>query len=465
MATPASQKTDSLPVVVLVGRANVGKSTLFNRMLEQKKALVSPIAGTTRTNNEGDVLWCGTYIHVIDTGGPDNAENEPFASDIINQAKMALAAADVVVLVTDGSVGILPQERVLARDLRKRLGERDVPIILVANKCDNPRVDNSTKGHEWLSLGVGAPLTVSAVNGRGVGDLLDQTYKLLKKKKRTPRVKKMAARSVPIRVSLIGKPNVGKSSLFNQLIGEPKVIVSPIPHTTREPFDTTLTYLAGKTPYVITFVDTAGIRRKARVSGVLEREGISKSIQMIEHSDIVLLVLDMSEPLATQDLQLGGLLEKHSRSTVIVLNKWDMIEDNTDAGRNKVKEFIYNTFPHLDFAPIVFVSSKTGYRTHQIFPMIVAIDQARKMQIEQSVLDEFLHRVTHEHRPSRGKGTRHPSITALRQLNAAPPVFEISIKYRTSLHRSYINYLKRQMREEFGFVGTPVIIKMTKMKR
>ena len=312
---------------------------------------------------------------------------------------------------------------------------------------------------------MGAPLCASASNGRGIGDLLDAVYTQLKKRKKTPKGKRQAANVIPIRVCLLGKPNVGKSSLFNKLIGEERVIVSDIAHTTREPFDTELIYEQDNKKYQMTFIDTAGIRRKARVSGHLEREGISRSVEAMNRSDIILLVLDASESLATQDLQLGGLIEQHSRGVIIILNKWDLVADNSDLARNKMKTFIYNTFPHLDFAPIVFVSSKTGYRAHQIFPEIVAVDNARKLTIEQPEINEFLYQATHEHRPARGKGTRHPEIMAMHQLDSAPPVFEIFIKYRTSLHESYLNFLKRKLREEFGFIGTPIIIKMSKMKR
>ncbi len=465
MATPAAKKDYKLPVVVIVGRANVGKSSLFNRFLEEKKAMVSDVAGTTRTNNEGDVLWRGTYIRVIDTGGPDNAENEPFAKDIIAQSKAALAQADVIVMVCDAESGILPQERELARQLRQTATKNKSALILAANKCDNQRLEANTRDHEWLSLGLGSALCVSASNGRGVGDLLDAIYNHLKKQRKTPKGKKAAANATEIRVCLLGKPNVGKSSLFNKLIGEEKVIVSDIAHTTREPFDTELVYEQDNKKYQITFVDTAGIRRKSRVAGHLEREGISRSVEAMNRSDIILLVLDASESLATQDLQLGGMIEQHSRGVIIILNKWDLVDDNSDLARNKMKTFIYNTFPHLDFAPIVFVSSKTGYRAHQIFPEIIAVDNARKTVLEQPQINEFLYQTTHEHRPARGKGTRHPEIVAMRQLDSAPPVFEIFIKYRTSLHASYLNFLKRKLREEFGFIGTPIIIKMSKMKR
>lgn len=465
MATPGTPSTRLLPTAVIVGRANVGKSSLFNKLIESEKALVSPIAGTTRTNNEGEILWRGKNIRLVDTGGPDNAENERFIKEIIKQSEVALSEADVIIFVADARTGIMPQERELIKKIRAHNSDKKIPIIFVANKCDKPRTLTEITSQEWLSLGLGAPLGTSAASGRGLGDLLDLVYAQLNKKNR-PKVPVSDEVKRPLRVSLIGKPNVGKSSLFNKLIGEDKVIVSPIAHTTREPFDTTLVYVDDdKKKHTITFVDTAGIRRKAKVEGVLERQGVSKSIETIEKSDIVLLVLDASEPLSSQDLQLGGLLERHSRSTIIVLNKWDLTDDSSDAHRNEVSEKIYKYFPHLKFAPIVFVSGLSGYRVHQIFPLITQVETARQTIVETRDLDDFLHEVVREHRPARGKGTRHPGLVGIRQLGASPPVFELFIKYRTSLHLSYVHFLENKLRERFNFFGTPIVIKLTKMKR
>lgn len=465
MATPAIQINSKLPTVALVGRANVGKSTLFNRLIEEDKALVSNIAGTTRTNNEGDVLWRGTYIHIIDTGGQDTEENEQFANEIIRQAEHAIALADLIVIVTDSQVGVVGEERELVKTIRDKTKDRIVPLLLVANKCDNAKIEARLQSSGLRTLGLGEPLPVSGTSGRGIGDFLDQVYTLLKKTAKRPKVKKPVCFETSIRISLIGKPNVGKSSLFNKLIGEEKVIVSPVPHTTREPFDTTLTYKFEGKPYTITFVDTAGIRRKAKVEGVLERQGVGKSIEQIQKSDIILLVLDGSEPLSSQDMQLGGLIEMRSKSVILIINKWDLTSDNSDNFRNEVKKKIYGYFPHLNFASILLVSSLTGYRIHQIFPTIIQVDTARKTEIPQDTLTDFIKAVTHEHRPARDKGTRHPEILGLRQLNTAPPIFEIFIKYRTSLHRSYLNFIEHKLREQFNFLGTPIVIKMSKMKR
>ncbi|MEK7083810.1 MAG: GTPase, partial [Patescibacteria group bacterium] len=273
----------------------------------------------------------------------------------------------------------------------------------------------------------------------------------------------------PLRISIIGKPNVGKSSLFNKLIGEERVIVSPIPHTTREPYDTEVTYeydigkKIKKQPII--FVDTAGIRRKASVSGELEREGIHKSVESIQTSDIVLFVIDGSETISSQDMQLGGLLERRSKSVILLINKWDLTKDTSDQFRHEVERMVATHFPHLDFAPIIFVSGKTGYRVHQIFPMIMKVWQARHTEIPPQTLTEFMKRIIKEHRPSRGKGVRHPEILGFHQLGSNPPVFEMLIKYRTSIHRSYVEYVENKLREQFDFLGAPIVIHLSKMKR
>lgn len=466
MATPAIIKNEHLPVVVIVGRANVGKSTLFNTLIEEKKALVSTVPGTTRTNNEGDVLWRGTHFHVVDTGGQDTEENELFAKEIYEQAEKAIKSADVIILLTDAKTGLLPQERELARRLQKQAQKQKSELILVANKADNGKVRASLDDPDWLKLGMGKPMAVSASNGAGVGDLLDVLHEKFADRTNVVHLKDELDRHDNIRVSLVGKPNVGKSSLFNKLIGQDKVIVSDVAHTTREPFDTTITYTTDEdTTHTITFVDTAGMRKKSKVGGYLERAGISKTIQSIEDSDIVLLVIDGSIPIASQDLQLGGLIEKRSKSVIIVLNKWDLAEDHSDTKRNEIMAHVRASFPHLDFAPIIFTSGKTGYRTHDIFPLIIRVMNARKTEIPDPVLALFIKDIQRIHRPSRGKGTRHPEIMGLRQLRNNPPMFEIHIKYRTSIHRSYIHFIENKLRERFDFTGAPLVIKMTKLKK
>ncbi|NCO04715.1 MAG: ribosome biogenesis GTPase Der [Candidatus Magasanikbacteria bacterium] len=466
MANPAAQQLDNLPVIVLVGRVNVGKSTLFNKLIEQSKALVSDIPGTTRTPNEGVVLWRGKHAKVIDTGGLTFTDEIPLEQAILRQSEIAMKQADVILFVTDAKTGILPQEKELAKRLR-RINLK--PVLVVANKADNNDIRNNFQSYEWLKLGLGEAFPISAASGFNVGDLLDEVYRLLHSTSTRPK-KNIIEPKDHIRISLIGKPNVGKSSLFNKLIGEEKVIVSDLAHTTREPYDTLMVYPyttpEGKTlQQHITFVDTAGIRRKSKVDRGLENEGIHKSIKSIEDSDIVLFVIDGSQPISSQDRQLGGLLEKRGTSVIILINKWDLSEDKEEEHQKKAMEMVKSHFPHLKFAPVLLVSGKTGYRTHNIFPEIMTVWKARHTQVPIKQLEYFLLQATRTHKPSRGKGTRQPKVMGIRQIATAPPVFEVFIKYRTSIHRSYINFLENKLREEFDFIGSPIIIKLRKTKR
>ncbi|OGH69212.1 MAG: ribosome biogenesis GTPase Der [Candidatus Magasanikbacteria bacterium RIFCSPHIGHO2_01_FULL_47_8] len=457
MATPAKIVDQELPTVALVGRVNVGKSSLFNRIVEQRQALVSDIPGTTRTRNVATASWRGKNFRLIDTGGLTFSEDVPLEDDIIKQTEIALQEADLIVFVTDIQAGLLPQERELAKKLLKK--SKDKPIILVANKADSITSHTAIYDKEWRTLGLGEPLPVSASNGSNVGDLLDLIYSGFNKLSRRP--KKVKEEVVSIKVALMGRPNVGKSSLFNKLIGEERVIVSPMPHTTREPHDT-LVEVEGQP---LLFIDTAGIRRKAKVSGELEKIGIGKSIATINKADIVLLVLDATEPITDQDQQLAGLLREHTRSVIIIVNKWDLAEDNTDEFRNNVKKDIYASFPHLDYAPIVFVSAETGYRSHQIFPLIKQAWEGRQIVLSDEVLRDFLKRVTKKHLPTRDRGVRHPKVLGLTQLGFNPPMFEMTIKANTSIHISYAHYVANRLREEFGFFAAPIVMKLSKLKR
>lgn len=466
MKQSAKVNLQNLPIIALVGRVNVGKSTLFNKLTESNKAIVSDIPGTTRTSNEGLVLWRGKYAKIIDTGGLTFEDDVLFEDEILKQSERAMKEADVVVFVTDAKDGILPQERELAKRMRRIIVK---PVILLANKVDNERIEYDLADPSWLKLGLGEPFPVSATNSRNIGNFLDLLYKTLSKIKHQPKTLNKTKEEPPINVSIIGKPNVGKSSLFNKLIGQEKVIVSPIAHTTREPHDTLVDYeyeLGGKTKkQKINFIDTAGIRRKAKVEGELERAGISKSLRIAQESDIVLFVIDGAEIISSQDMQLGGLLEKRIKSVIILVNKWDLAEDNSDHQRNEVKKMIYSYFPHLDFAPILFVSGLTGYRVHDIFQLIIRAWEARQTQIPHDVLNKFLENTQKSHLPSRGKGTRHPKLLGMSQTGSNPPIFEITVMYRTSLHRSYLNFVENKLREQFNLFACPIMIKLTKNKR
>ncbi|MBI5728665.1 MAG: ribosome biogenesis GTPase Der [Candidatus Magasanikbacteria bacterium] len=453
MTSPAKIIDQELPTIALVGRVNVGKSSLFNKIIEQNLALVSDIPGTTRTRNMAVATWRGKNFRLVDTGGLTFSDDVVLEDDIIKQTELALKEADLILFVADIQTGILPQERELA----KRLRNKRKPILLVANKADAAALFSHIHDTEWQRLGFGEPIPVSASNGTNVGDLLDAIYSSLNKLPRRPKKLKIFN---PIKVAIMGRPNVGKSTLFNALVGEERVIVNPMAHTTREPHDT-LVEIDDKH---ILFVDTAGIRRKARVSGELEKLGIGKSIATINKSDIVLLVLDATEPISDQDQQLAGLLREHTRSVIIVVNKWDKADDNSDEFRNNVKKDIYVAFPHLSFAPIVFVSALSQYRVHQIFPLINQAWAGRQIVVDEVTLTDFLKRTVKKHLPTKDRGVRHPRVVAIHQLGYNPPMFEMIIKSNTSLHISYVHFIERHLREEFGFFASPIVMKLSKLK-
>ncbi|HSR89330.1 MAG TPA: ribosome biogenesis GTPase Der [Candidatus Udaeobacter sp.] len=460
MATPAKINDQNLPSVALVGRVNVGKSSLFNKIIGQNKAIVSTIAGTTRTRNIGIANWRGKDFTLVDTGGITFSEEVLLEKEIVEQTKTAIGEADLIIFVVDVQAGLLPQERELAKLLIKDKNK----IIFVANKADSEKFRLEAHEAQWRKLGLGEPFPVSAANGSNIGNLLDEVFKRLGKVSvvgKTAKRPKTSKEVKSIKIALIGKPNVGKSSLFNTLIGKDQVIVSDLPHTTREPHDT-LVEVDGKS---LVFVDTAGIRRKSKVSGELERAGIGKSIDMIKKADVVLFILDAHETITTQDQQLAGFLRENTKSTIIVINKWDLAEENTEEFKNETKAKIYADFPHLDFAPIIFVSAKSQYKVHQIFPLIFRAWEERHTIVPEDELKAFFKKVTKDHRPSRGKGTRHPEVYAFHQIHNNPPMFEMMIKFQTSIHFSYVRYIENKLRERFGFFASPIVIKLTKLRR
>lgn len=442
---------DSIPTVALVGRVNVGKSTLFNRIIEERQALVSPQPGTTRTRNMAIAWWRGNPIRFIDTGGLTFDEKMPLEKAVIRQTELALEEADIIVFVTDVGVGILPQERELSR----RLHKQHKTVILVANKADTQTKELDIHDPVWAGLGFGEPVPVSAQNGRNVGDFLDVIYAAIQSK--YPAVP--ALETEPIRVMIIGKPNVGKSTLFNALIGEERVIVSPMPHTTREPHDTLVTW--NDTP--ILFVDTAGIRRPARMKAGLEKEGVQKSIRALQDVDIALLILDAGDDLSVQDKRLASLIEDSNVGIILIVNKWDLVPGRSEqATRTAAEKQIARVFPFATYAPVLLMSALENRGVSNILPLIVKANAARNLVLTEDEVNAFFKEVITKHRPPRGKGTRFPKLLGMKQRGTSPPTFELFIKHGTSVHRSYVSYLANRLRERFDFTGTPIVIRMKK---
>ena len=457
-------KEKRMPTVVIFGRTNVGKSTLFNRLIEEKKAMVSDIPGTTRDSNARVMQWNGVAFELIDTGGIMNptvdvmfkkdkikvAESvDEIDSKVQKQAVVYLKAADLVLFVVDNQTGALPQDRKMITLLRKNLTEEEKSkILLVANKADS--LKSMFDVNEFNRLGLGEPIAVSAVTGTGTGDLLDIVVKALKKRKVNKKADDKERETIS--VCFVGKPNVGKSSLLNSLLGYEKVIVSPIAHTTREPQNTEIIY----NDKSITFVDTAGISRHGHRGG-LEKYGIDKSLEALWQADVALLVLDVSEELTHQDIKLTQEIIDRGKSMIIIANKWDLV------GERDTKEYtqrIRSVLSFASWAPIQFISAKTGEKVKKIFDLVLEVNDIRHKEISDSQLSHFLSKIVKIHLPAKGKGINPPHIYEIKQISTNPPRFTVRIGPNDSLHFSYMRFIKNQLRERFGLDALPIKIKI-----
>lgn len=447
----------ALPKVAIIGRANVGKSTLFNRLIEQDKALVSSISGTTRDRNIGIVSWRGKKFELTDTGGLDIDEKipEPISQGIVRQAQQAMIDADLVLFVIDLIDGATPVDRDLAKSLiTAGIKEK---TIFVGNKAETAKLKKYDSS--IYRLGLGEPLAISASSGSGTGDLLDEILEKLPSKKLKSGELDIA--KPDIRIALLGRPNVGKSSLLNSILGEDRVIVSDIAHTTREAHDTEFFYKDKK----FLIIDTAGIRRKSKVErGTLEKRSVGKSLDALNDCDVAVLITECNKKIDAQDKKITQAILESGKSVIIAANKWDLIGDKETNTIKEYENFYRKSFPYLWWAPLIFISAKENLRTHKLLDLAIEIKASREIKIADSQLDKFLKQKIKQHKPSRGKGLKNPYIYEITQSSTNPPRFVIYVNDPMVLHFSYIRFLQNNLREKFKIIGTPIQVELRKWK-
>lgn len=443
------------PLIALVGRPNVGKSTLFNRFIGERLAIVDETPGTTRDRIFATCEWNGQAFDLVDTGGidPQHGGQAPlsigsaaFIEEIRHQALVAVENADVVLFITDGQEGPTPADHEIARILRRHqkkteTGELFPPILLVVNKCESEA--RRAEITAFYELGLGEPHAISALHGTGTGDLLDHIVQLL------PKVEE-SAEDESVKIAIVGKPNVGKSSLLNRLLGEERVIVSPIPGTTRDAIDTYLEYQG----IPITLIDTAGIRRRGRIEPGIEKYSVLRSLQAIDRADVVLLVIDATSGITAQDTHIAGFILDAWKSCVVVVNKWDAIQKDSQT-MEKWKQQIRQELNFMDYVPTLFVSARTGKRVEQILPTALQVQEERLARITTSKLNQILQKAQDRQSPPAHAG-RELKIFYATQVRTDPPTFLIYVNDPSLMHFSYLRYLENCIREEYPFTGTPI---------
>ena len=427
------------PVVAIVGRPNVGKSTLFNKLVGARLSIVDDKPGVTRDRIYGDCEWLGHRFLLVDTGGIEPRADDVILSQMRAQANIAIATADVIVLVTDLRSGVVATDQDVANMLQKS----GKPVILCVNKCDSVGAPDP-EFYEFYNLGMGDPIAVSAVHGHGTGDLLDAVIAYF------PSESEEEEEDDTIKVAVIGKPNVGKSSLINRISGQERAIVSDIAGTTRDATDTRIENQYGK----FTFIDTAGIRRKSKVTDAIEKYSIIRARTAVERADVCVIMIDATEGFTEQDSKVAGIALDQGKGCIVVVNKWDAVEKDGNTMR-EYKEKLAVDFAFMKFAPFVFISAKTGQRVDRLFEQIAYVYAQSTMRISTGKLNEILGAATARVQPPTDKGKRL-KIYYMTQASVCPPTFVFFVNNAQLFHFSYQRYLENQIREVFGLEGTPV---------
>ena len=427
------------PVVAIVGRPNVGKSTLFNKLVGKRISIVDDTPGVTRDRIYGECEWKNRTISIIDTGGIEPYSNDIILSQMRRQAQLAIDAADVIILVTDIKSGLVATDKEVA-EILQRSGR---PVIVCVNKCDKIG-DIEPEFYEFYNLGLGDPIQVSSVHGHGTGDLLDAIYEYL------PEDKETDEKNDVISVAVIGKPNAGKSSLVNKIVGNDRCIVSNIAGTTRDSIDTVIENKYGS--FILT--DTAGIRRKNKIDDAIEKYSIIRAKMAIERSDVCVIMVDATQGFTEQDSKIAGLAHEVGKGCVIAVNKWDAIEKDNKT-MSEFRKKLQNDFSFMSYAPIIFISAKTGQRLDVLFETIKMAANSNSMRISTGTLNDLLSQAVTRVQPPSDKG-RRLKIYYMTQASTKPPTFVCFVNSAQLFHFSYQRYIENRIRETFGLEGTPV---------
>lgn len=444
----------SKPIVALVGRPNVGKSTLFNRLVGEKMAIVDEVPGTTRDRLMGNAEWCGKEFYVIDTGGIDPSEggitplsvgSAEYIQQIRAQAEIAIQDADVVLFVTDAASGVTPADQevanILRRNQKKTADGLRPPVLLVVNKADNSSLRDASMA--FYELGLGEPHSISAVHGTQTGDLLDLLVALFPEEEPVDE-------GESVKIAIVGKPNAGKSSLLNKLVGKERAIVSPLPGTTRDAVDTQISF----NDLSVTLIDTAGIRRRGKVIPGIEKYSVLRAMRAIERADVSLLVVDATTGITAQDAHIAGYILESWKSAVILVNKWDLVEKDNFTLADYEKRVRYE-LKFIDYAPILFISAKTGQRLDQVMPMALRVQEERILRLTTSQINRVLQNAQDEH-PAPSHAGRTLKLLYGTQVRSDPPTFMIYANDPRLAHFTYERYLVNCLRREHPFVGTPI---------
>lgn len=428
----------SKPIVAIVGRPNVGKSTLFNALAGERISIVQDFPGVTRDRIYAEINWLNYQFTMIDTGGIEPESKDMMLTYMRQQAQTAIDTADIILFVVDVKQGLVDADFKVA-DMLRRAAK---PVVLCVNKVDDFN-KYMADIYEFYNLGIGDPMPVSAANMLGFGDLLDEVIKHFGEKGQDE------VEDERPRIAIVGKPNVGKSSLINKLLGEDRVIVSDIAGTTRDAIDTAITY--NKKEYV--FIDTAGLRRKSKIKEEIERFSIVRTVTAVERADVVVVVIDATEGVTEQDAKIAGIAHDNGKGVIIAVNKWDAVEHKDDKTIYRHQEKIREILSFVPYADIVFISAKTGQRMHKLFEHIETVIQNQNLRIQTGVLNEIMMQAVSLQQPPSDKGKRL-KLYYITQVSVKPPTFVIFVNDKELMHFSYTRYIENKIREAFGFSGT-----------